>query len=134
MPDRPIGGFGPHWPEFTHFAAGARDAAIQVEIADPKAWPMRDALSAILFSALAAEAFINDLPEAASRDAHGIRDLQLTAAPLLDHLAAILNAMEQTHERIQPKYDAARKLLTGRAFDHAAAPVSRLQRPHEAEE
>jgi hypothetical protein len=75
MPDRPIGGFGPHWPEFMHFAAEARDAAIQVETANAKAWPMRDALSAILFSALAAEAFINELPEAASRDVYGIRVL-----------------------------------------------------------
>jgi hypothetical protein len=122
MPDRPIGGFGPHWPEFMHFAAEARDAAIQVETANPKAWPMRDALSAILFSALAAEAFINELPEAASRDAHGIRDLQLPAAPVLDDLVTTLNALEQAHERIQPKYDAARKVLTGRAFVHGAAP------------
>lgn len=121
MPDRSIGGFGPHWPEFMHFAAEARDAAIQVETANPKAWPMRDALSAILFSALAAEAFINELPEAAARDAYGIRNLQLPAAPVLDDLTVILNAMEQAHERIQPKYDAAPKILTGRAFDHGAA-------------
>jgi hypothetical protein len=121
MPDRPIGGFGPHWPEFMHFAAEARDAAVQVETADPKAWPMRDALSAILFSALAAEAFINELPEAASRDAYAIRDLQLRAVSVLDDLAATLNAMEQAHERIQLKYDAARRILTGRAFDHGAA-------------
>jgi hypothetical protein len=122
MPDRPIGGFGPHWPEFMHFAAEARDAAIQVETANPKASPMRDALSAILFSALAAEAFINELPEAASRDVYCIRDLQLPAAPVLDDLALTLNAMEQAHEGIQPKYDAARKILTGRAFDHGVAP------------
>jgi hypothetical protein len=122
MLDRPIGGFGPHWPEFMHFAAEARDAAIQIETANPKAWPMRDALSAILFSALAAEAFINELPEAASRDAYGIRDLRLPAAPVLDDLATTLNAMEQAHERIQSKYDAARKILTGRAFDHGARP------------
>ncbi len=122
MPDRPIGGFGPHWPEFMHFAAEARDAAVQVETANPKAWPMRDALSAFLFSALAAEAFINELPEAASRDAYGIRDLQLPAALVLEDLAATLNAMEQAHDRIQLKYDAARKILIGSAFDHSAAP------------
>ena len=63
MPDRPVGGFGPNWPVFVHLAAEARDAAIQVEEADPRAWPMRDALGAILFSALAAEAFINELYE-----------------------------------------------------------------------
>jgi hypothetical protein len=122
MLDRPIGGFGPHWPGFMHFAAEARDAAIQVETADAKAWPMRDALSAILFSALAAGAFINEFPEAASRDAYGIRDLQLPAASVLDDLALTLNAMEQAREGIQPKYDAARKILTGRAFDHGVAP------------
>jgi hypothetical protein len=126
MPDRPIGGFGPHWPEFMHFAAEARDAAIQVETADAKARPMRDALSAILFPALAAEAFINELPEAASRDAYGIRDLHLPAAPVLDDLALTLNAMELAHEGIQAKYDAARKILTGRAFDHGVAPFKDL--------
>jgi hypothetical protein len=122
MPDRPIGGFGPHWPEFMHFAAEARDAATQVETADPEAWPMRDALSAILFSALAAEAFINELPEAASRDAYSARGLRLPATAVLDDLAATLNAMEQAHESTQSKYDAARKILTGSAFDHGTAP------------
>ena len=122
MPDRPIGGFGPHWPEFMHFAAEARDAAIELETADPGASPMRDALSAILFSALAAEAFINELPEAAYRDAYGTRGLQLTAAPVLDDLATTLNAMERARESIQAKYDAAQQILTGRAFDHGAAP------------
>jgi hypothetical protein len=52
MPERQIGALGPHWPEFVLFAAEARDAAIQVETANAKAWPMGDALSAILFSAL----------------------------------------------------------------------------------
>ena len=75
-----------------------------------------------MFSALAAEAFINELPEAASRDAYGTRGLQLPAEPVLDDLAGTLSAMEQAHERIQAKYDAARKILTGRAFDHGAAP------------
>jgi len=83
---------------------------------------MRDARSPILFSALTAEAFINELPEAASRDTYGIRDLQLSAVPVLDDLALTISAMEQAHERVQSKYDAARKILTGRAFDHGAAP------------
>src|SRR5689334_11404719 len=87
MPHRPIGGFGPNWPVFVHLAAEARDAAIQVEEADSRAWPMRDALSAILFSALATEAFINELPEAAFRDAYALRSLQLPAEPVLDDLA-----------------------------------------------
>jgi hypothetical protein len=122
MPNRPVGGFGPHWPEFMHFAAAARDKANEIEAADPRAWPMQDALSAILFSALAAEAFINELPEAASRDAYAIRDLQLLAALVLDDLATTLNAMEEARQEIQLKYHAARRILTGHEFPRGAAP------------
>jgi hypothetical protein len=122
MPNRPVGGFGAHWPEFMHFATEARDRANEIETADPQAWPMRDALSAILFSAIAAEAFINELPEAASRDAYDVRNLQVPAVTVLENLAATLNAMEQARERIQDKYHAARKILTGQGFHRDRAP------------
>ena len=128
MPDRPIGGFGPNWPVFVHLAAEARDAAVQVEEADSRAWPMRDALSAILFSALATEAFINELPEAAFRDAYALRSLQLPAVPILNELATTLGVMVAAREKIQLKYQAARRILTGRAFDRGAAPYQDFDR------
>jgi hypothetical protein len=128
MPDRPVGGFGPNWPVFVHLAAEARDAAIQVEEADPRAWPMRDALGTILFSALAAEAFINELPEAASRDAYTLRYLQFPAVPVLDDLAATLRAMVAARKKIQLKYQAAMKILTGSAFNRGAAPYQDFDR------
>lgn len=111
-----------------HLAAEARDAAVQVEQADPRAWPMRDALSAILFSALATEAFINELPEAASRDAYTLDDLQSRAVPILNDLATSLGAMVEAREKIQLKYQEARRILIGRAFDRGTAPYQDFDR------
>ena len=116
MSNRPVGGFGAHWPEFMHSATEARDRVNEIETADPQAWPMRDALSAILFSAIAAEAFINELPEAASRDAYDVRNLQVPAVTVLENLAATLNAMEQARDQIQDKYHAARSFITGQVL------------------
>lgn len=41
---------------------------------------------------------------------------------VLENLAATLNAMEQARERIQDKYHAARKILTGQGFHRDRAP------------
>jgi hypothetical protein len=80
-------------------------------VAKRKAWPTVESLTAVEAAALAgcpADTRLEVVIE--------------PTGPVLDNLAATLNAMEQAHERIQAKYDAARKILTGRAFDHGTAP------------
>lgn len=77
---------------------------------------MRDALSAILFSAIATEAFINDLAEAATREADDARDMQLPAAPVLADLAAVLNSIEDDRGGVQLKYHMARMTCAGHAL------------------
>src|SRR5260370_7045323 len=59
------GTFFPHWFEFLGLAAQARDRAQQAAASGEGGQPTSEALTAILFSALAPEALINQLPTAA---------------------------------------------------------------------
>jgi hypothetical protein len=61
------GVFFSHWFRFLFLAAEARDEARKIAH-DTAARPAKEALTAILFSALAVEAFINELAEAAARN------------------------------------------------------------------
>jgi len=128
MPRILRGAFFTHWGEFLQFAAEASANAKQVVAAEPKAWPMRDALGAILFSAIATEAFINDLAEAAAREADHAHDMQLPAAPVLADLAAVLNSVEDDRGGVQLKYHMARMACTGHAFDRGIAPFQDFDR------
>jgi hypothetical protein len=69
MPKPSTGAFYVHWLELFSIATQARDKANEIQTANPDSWPP-EALSAIMFSALAVEAFINELAEAAARDSY----------------------------------------------------------------
>jgi hypothetical protein len=76
-----------------------------------------DPLIAIVFSALGAEAFINELAEMAQRDAD-ISEPDLGNIDTLRHLAATLTAIdnERPPEQLQRKYLEASRILSGQAF------------------
>jgi hypothetical protein len=121
MPKSPTGAFFVHWFELFCLATEARDKANEIQTANPDAWP-HEALSAILFSALAVEAFINELPEAAARDANGPWMTGLPGVDLLRDLAETLDMIEDSQGNIGLKYQMASKILTGRTFDSNEAP------------
>jgi hypothetical protein len=121
MPSSATGAFFVHWFELFCLATKERDKANEVQAASPNAWP-DEALSAILFSALAAEAFINELAEAAARDASGHWMAGLPGVDLLRDLAETLDMIEDAQGSVGLKYHMAAKILSGRTFDASQAP------------
>jgi len=121
MPKSPTGAFFVHWFELYCLAIEARDKANEIQAASPDAWP-HEALSAILFASLAAEAFINEVAEAAARDANGPWMTDLPGVDLLRDLAGTLSAIEDAQGSIGLKYHMASKILSGRTFDASKAP------------
>ena len=121
MPKSPTGAFFVHWFELYCLAIEARDKANDIQAASPDAWP-HEALSAILFASLAAEAFINELAEAAARDANGPWMTGLPGVDLLRDLAETLDAIEDAQGSIGLKYHMASKILSGRTFDASKVP------------
>jgi hypothetical protein len=119
------GTFFPHWFEFLCLAAEARDRAQQAT-GSGDGQQTAEALTAILFSALAAEALINELGEMATRvvDLHSnLPDLDTTPnlATIAD-LATILDMTEKAQGQIDLKYQLASKVLTGKTFPRGQAP------------
>lgn len=112
------GVFFPHWFEFLCLAAEARGRARQAA-GNGDRQPTTEALTAILFSALATEAFINELGVTAARV-----DL-IPSDPGLDtmtDLAAMLDMIEKAQGQIDIKYQMASKILTGKTFPRGQAP------------
>lgn len=113
------GTFFPHWFEFLGLAAQARDRAQQAA-AGGEGQPTSEALTAILFAALATEALINELPEAASRAANLHPDVP--GLDILADLAATLDMTEKAQGQIDLKYQLASKILAGKTFPPGEAP------------
>jgi hypothetical protein len=121
MPKPSTGAFFIHWFELFCIAVQARDKANEIQTASPDAWPP-EALSAVLFSALAVEAFINELAEAAARDSHEPWMTGLPGVNVLRDLAETLDMIEDAQGDIGLKYHMASKILRGRTFDTNQAP------------
>jgi len=120
MPNSSPGAFFVHWFELLCIATGARDRAKDVQTASPDAWP-HEALGGIIFSTLAAEAFINELAEAAARDAGGQWMTGRPGVDLLRDLADTLDEIEDAQGTVGLKYQMASKILSGRTFDAGEA-------------
>ena len=115
-----LGTFFPHWFEFLGLAAQARDRARQSAMGSGTKQPTSEALTTILFSVLAAEALINELPEAAARAANlhpDVSDLSTMA-----NLAARLQEAERAQAQIDLKYQTASEVLSGKRFPRGEAP------------
>jgi hypothetical protein len=113
------GTFFPHWFEFLRLAAEARDQAEQ-RAAHGGNKPANEALTAILFSALACEALVNELPEAAARASN--LHPSVPSLDVLADLAATLDLTEKAQGQIDLKYQMASKILCGKTFPRGEPP------------
>jgi hypothetical protein len=112
------------------FACEARDRARKETERQPDASP-GDAAVAIIMSVVAAEAFINELAEAAvvfnfntGGDEQGAAD---SPAVRLANLARLLERVEDEHGGLLLKYHIASQALTGRTFDPGRNPFQDFQ-------
>jgi hypothetical protein len=115
------GAFFSHWFRFLCLAAEARDEARKMGTG-PGASPAKEALNAILFSALAVEAFINELAEAAARNPDPLPESARQGAQALADLAALLSEIEDARGPIGLKYQLTSKILRGETFVAGRAP------------
>ncbi|MEU7939154.1 hypothetical protein [Microbispora bryophytorum] len=115
------GVFFPHWFEFLTLAAQSRDRARETSASSAEGQPVAEALTAILFSALSAEAFINELAEVAER----VTDLPQSEAQFrtFSDLAETLDMIEKSQGQIDLKYQLASKVLSGKTFRRGESPL-----------
>jgi hypothetical protein len=98
-----------HTIELTHIAFMARDRARE-DAKRPNALPT-DALVSVVMAIVAAEAFINELPECIRA---GENSLPVT--PEMLNCAELLDRAEKERESIVEKYQIAARALSGKAF------------------
>jgi hypothetical protein len=117
------GVFFVHYYHYLVTAYDARNRTAEKIAANQDSMPA-EALITIVFSALGIEAFINELAEMAQRDADMAQryESELRSMGQLRELAARLTALENTHEQVQRKYQAASEVLRGRPFDQGSQP------------
>lgn len=113
------GTFFPHWFEFLCLAADARDRA-RLAAGSGDERQTTEALTAILFSALATEALINELGEMAARTVN--MQLIVQGLDVVADLATMLDMTEKAQGQIDLKYQLASKVLTGKTFPRGQAP------------
>ncbi len=73
------------------------------------------AITAVVFSAVALEAFINELPEFAMA-------VPVAKPPVVEAFAALAGEVERSHGSIELKFLLASALLAGRAYDRGTQP------------
>jgi hypothetical protein len=104
-----------NWPVYLTIAREARDKAIEIMSGDPNSAPT-DALVAIVMSALAAEAFINELAWWADMHTADIEIGVSSALDLLREVADALAAVEANKGPTELKYQTTAEILSGSAF------------------
>lgn len=110
-----------NWYVFLTHASDAKEQALMSTKAYPDASPAHDALAAILFSAVAAEAFINELADAARLDGL-LPDQIYVSASVLRDLGNVIGQVERERGSALLKYDLAKRILNGSTFDHGTPP------------
>jgi hypothetical protein len=116
------GAFFIHFLRFLITAHEARNRTAEAIKKDSRSMPS-DPLIAIVFSALGAEAFINELAEMAQRDAD-MAEPGRENIDMLHQLAATLTAIEkdQLREQLQRKYLQTSRILSTQAFARGSPP------------
>src|SRR5262245_54138298 len=104
-----------HWPYYLTIAREARDETTRVMAENRNSLPATS-IVAIIMSALAVEAFINELGEAADIVQIGREGISSTAIELLQDLANALKEVEDDKGSIALKYQMAYKILSGHTF------------------
>ena len=115
-----------NWPVYLTIAREARDKASEIMSRDPNSAPT-DALVAIVMSALAAEAFINELAWWA--DMH-TADIKIGASPALDLLRKVadeLAVVEAQRGSTELKYQTTAEILSGSEFPRGGTTFQNFQ-------
>jgi len=109
------------WAYYLHIAREQRNETRTVMFADPRALP-DSAIISIVMSALAVEAFINELAEAADMAQIGRQDITSPALGKLQDLANAIKEVEDSQGSVALKYQMAYLVLTGATFPRGIAP------------
>jgi hypothetical protein len=107
-----------HWFSYLMIAREAHERAVAVQKNSPNAAP-GDALVAVVFSALAVEAFINELTEMAERST--VLSLPTENGAVTD-LGRTLSAIEDAKGPVELKYQMACKILSGKTLPQGEQP------------
>ena len=104
-----------HWAYYLHIAREERGETRRVMAADPQALPV-SSITSIVMSALAVEAFINELAEAADMAQIGREGITSPALVQLQDLANSLKEVEDSQGSVTLKYQIAYLVLSGGTF------------------
>jgi hypothetical protein len=110
-----------NWPVYLAIARQARDEATEIMSGNPNEVPT-EALVAIVMSALATEAFINELTEWADMTTANVGSGAYAAYDLLRDLANTLTEVEANKGSTALKYQIAAKVLSESSFPRSEAP------------
>jgi hypothetical protein len=110
-----------HWPLYLTIAREARDKAIVIMSDNPYAVPA-EAIVAILMSALATEAFINELAEWTDMTTETRSSGASAIYDLLRDVANSLAEVETDKGSTALKYQVTAKMLSGSTFPRGQAP------------
>jgi len=113
------------WSYYLHIAREDRDKTRSVMAADPEALPA-SAVTSIVMSALAVEAFINELAEAADMAQIGREGITSAALDKLQDLANALKEVEASQGSVTLKYQIASLILSGGTFQRGSSPFQEL--------
>jgi hypothetical protein len=116
-----------HWYSYLGMAREARDRARMIIEIDPRSWPS-ESIAAILMSALAVEAFINELGPLVRSDTGHYTSEHLPEKGVLTDLAVTLDEVETNRGTIALKYHMASKILSGNTFDVSRSPFQDFSR------
>jgi hypothetical protein len=115
-----------HWAYYLSIAREARDETQRVVTGNPDALPT-SSITAIILSALAVEAFINELAEAADMAEIGREGISSSSLDVLRDLAGALKEVEEDKGSIGLKYQMAYKILSGHTFPRGQTPFQEFR-------
>jgi hypothetical protein len=110
-----------HWPLYLTIAREARDKATEIMSGNPNAVPT-EAIVAMVMSALATEAFINELAEWADMTTAHLESGASVSHDLLRDVANTLAELEANRGSTALKYQVTAKILSGSTFPPGEAP------------
>lgn len=114
------------WAYYLHVAREERDETRRVMAADSQALPA-SSITSIVMSALAVEAFINELAEAADMAQIGREGITSAALVQLQDLANALKEIEDSQGSVVLKYQMAYLILSGGTFQRDRSPFQEFK-------
>lgn len=115
-----------HWAYYLSIAREARDETQKIIASNSAALP-GSSLVAIIMSALAAEAFVNELGEAADMARIGREGILSPALDSLQDLANALTEVEDDRGSTALKYQMAYRILSGHTFPKGSSPYQEFR-------